>query len=196
MVPMNSITNDGTTIRVCPREQSRVGDGKLQYHPEDLERLLNEFQSIVASREPGEMEARLRRFDGEYRWFLIRVAPLRDENGKIVRWYAASTDIEDRKGGRKIAKDERDLRRITDAIPQTIVVLDPRGVPLYANQAVLDYTGLTAEDVSLPAFVHDSLILKASRRCARNNGRPVSRADFRSKSRNERGGRTASIVGS
>jgi PAS domain S-box-containing protein len=51
---------------------------KVAYHPEDLERLLNEFQSIVASRAPGEMEARLRRFDGEYRWFLIRAVPFRD----------------------------------------------------------------------------------------------------------------------
>ncbi len=46
---------------------------------------------------PGELVARLRRFDGEYRWFLFRAVPLRDEQGNIVKWYGSSTDIEDRK---------------------------------------------------------------------------------------------------
>src|ERR1700693_3741258 len=135
-------------------EGAETGWGwKVAYHPEDLERLLNEFQSIVASRAPGEMEARLRRFDGEYRWFLIRAAPLSDETGKIVYWYGSSTDIEDRKrAGEEMRQDERELRRITDAIPQTIVVQDPEGIPLYANQAVLDYTGLTIEDVTASDF--------------------------------------------
>jgi PAS domain S-box-containing protein len=46
---------------------------------------------------PGELEARLRRFDGEYRWFLFRAEPLRDHLGNILKWYGSSTDIEDRK---------------------------------------------------------------------------------------------------
>ena len=46
---------------------------------------------------PGGLEARLRRFDGEYRWFLFQAVPLRDEAGNIVKWYGSSTDIEDRK---------------------------------------------------------------------------------------------------
>src|SRR6202045_2086740 len=135
-------------------EGAETGWGwKVAYHPEDLERLLNEFQSIVASGAPGEMEARLRRFDGEYRWFLIRAAPLSDETGKIVYWYGSSTDIEDRKRAEeKLQQDERELRRITDAIAQTIVVQSADGVPIYANQAVLDYTGLTIEDVIASDF--------------------------------------------
>src|ERR1700687_3075443 len=135
-------------------EGAETGWGwKVAYHPEDLERLLNEFQSIVASGAPGEMEARLRRFDGEYRWFLIRAAPLSDETGKIVYWYGSSTDIEDRKRAEeKLRQDERELRRITDAISQTIVVQSPDGAPIYANQAVLDYTGLTIDDATGPDF--------------------------------------------
>ena len=102
---------------------------------------------------PGEIEARLRRFDGEYRWFLIRAVPFRDETGKIIYWYGSSTDIEDRKRAEeKLRQDERELRRITDAIAQTIVVQSPDGVPIYANQAVLDYTGLTIEDVTASDF--------------------------------------------
>jgi formate hydrogenlyase transcriptional activator len=126
---------------------------KVAYHREDLEQLLDKFQALLASGEPGELEARLRRFDGEYRWFLIRAVPFRDETGKIVYWYGSSTDIEDRKRAEeKLRQDERELRRITDAIPQTIVVQDPEGTPLYANQAVLDYTGLTIEDVTTSDF--------------------------------------------
>src|SRR6202521_809755 len=135
-------------------EDAETGWGwKVAYHPEDLERLLNEFPSIVASAAPGEMEARLRRFDGENRWFLIRAVPLRDETGTIIYWYGSSTDIEDRKRAEeKLRQDERELRRITDAIPQTIVIQSPDGIPLYANQAVLDYTGLSIEDVTTSDF--------------------------------------------
>ena len=53
--------------------------------------------ALRASGSAGQAEARLRRHDGEYRWFLLRVNPLRDENGTIVKWYGVNTDIEDLK---------------------------------------------------------------------------------------------------
>jgi formate hydrogenlyase transcriptional activator len=88
-----------------------------------------------------------------FRWFLLRAEPLRDEAGTIVRWYATGTDLEDRKQAEeRLRQDERELRRITDAIAQTIVVQDPDGISIYANQAVLDYTGLTIEDVTTTDF--------------------------------------------
>ena len=74
-------------------------------HPEDLPGLAATWQRIIASAAPGDAEARLRRHDGEYRWFLFRVNPLRDENGHIVKWYGVNTDIEDRK------RAEAELRR-------------------------------------------------------------------------------------
>jgi formate hydrogenlyase transcriptional activator len=126
---------------------------KVAYHPGDLEPLLVKFQALLTLGEPGEFEARLRRFDGAYRWFLIRAVPFRDETGEIIKWYGSSTDIEDRKRAEeKLRQDERELRRITDAIPQTIVIHSPDGIPFYANQAVLDYTGLTIEDVTTSDF--------------------------------------------
>src|SRR5206468_10682604 len=98
-------------------------------------------------------EARLRRHDGVYRWFLIRVEPFRDERGQLLRWYGTSTDIDALKQTQeKLREDEQELRRITDAIPQAIVVLDPSGTALYANQATLDFTGLTAKDVTDARF--------------------------------------------
>ena len=108
---------------------------------------------MMASGEQGETEARLRRRDGMFRWFLIRSQPLRDATGKIVRWYGTTTDIENLKQTEaKLREDEREFRRITDAIPQTIIVLDLDGVPLYANQATLDFTGLTLRDILAPNF--------------------------------------------
>jgi len=66
-------------------------------HPEDIARVLEKWLAAIAVGEPYEDEMRLRRADGEYRWFLIRTVPLRDEHGNIVKWYGTSTDIEDRK---------------------------------------------------------------------------------------------------
>jgi PAS domain S-box-containing protein len=66
-------------------------------HPDDLGKLMATWLGLLASGEPGQEEARLRRFDGEYRWFLFRAVPLRDDQGKIVRWHGTNTDIEDRK---------------------------------------------------------------------------------------------------
>ncbi len=134
-------------------EESNGWGWQVAFHPDDLPPLMERWSELLASGESGEMEARLRRYDGAYRWFLIRVEPLRDETGRLLRWYGTSTDIEGLKQTEeKLREDERELRRITDAIPQAIVVLDPVGAPVYANQATLDYTGLTAEDVLSPDF--------------------------------------------
>jgi formate hydrogenlyase transcriptional activator len=120
-------------------------------HPDDLDRLVREWLALVDARKPGELETRIRRYDGEYRWFLIRVVPQLDAEGNLVRWFGSNTDIEDRKRAeKKLLEDERELRRITDAIPQSIAVLDPSGVVLYVNQSSLDYTGLTAQDLCSP----------------------------------------------
>src|SRR5438034_1510862 len=134
-------------------EESHGWGWKTAFHTEDLSALMERWQELLVTGEPGEIEARLRRNDGVFRWFLIRVEPFRDETGKLIRWYGTSTDIDVlKKTEEKLREDERELRRITDAIPQTIVVLDPSGAPLHANKATLDYTGLTAEDVAAPRF--------------------------------------------
>jgi PAS domain S-box-containing protein len=67
------------------------------FHPDHKKGMLVKWSAIRESGMPGELEARLRRFDGQYRWFLFRAEPLRDEAGNIVKWYGSCTDIEDRK---------------------------------------------------------------------------------------------------
>ncbi len=134
-------------------EESTGWGWQAAFHPEDVPPLMKKWRELLASGEPGEIEARLRRHDGVYRWFLIRVEPFRDEHGRLLKWYGTSTDIDALKQTQeKLREDERELRRITDAIPQTIVVLDPSGAPLYANQATLDYAGLTTEGVVTLGF--------------------------------------------
>ena len=134
-------------------EESQGWGWQVAIHPEDLPSLMERWRELLRSGEPGDIEARMRRHDGVFRWFLIRFEPFRDETGKIAMWYGVSTDIENLKQTEeKLREDERELRRITDAIPQTIVVLDPSGAPIYANQATIDYTGLTAEDVTSARF--------------------------------------------
>src|SRR5258708_11182718 len=65
-------------------------------HPEDLPRVLELFKRGMASGIPFNFDQRLRRFDGEYRWFNNRGVPIRDDSGRIARWYVLLTDIEDR----------------------------------------------------------------------------------------------------
>jgi PAS domain S-box-containing protein len=70
---------------------------KVAIHPEDVPTVMDAWRRAVASGEPFEKEARFRRADGKYRWFLVRAVPLRDELGSVVKWYGTSIDIEDRK---------------------------------------------------------------------------------------------------
>ena len=85
-------------------------------HPDDLDGHVNKWQVSMASGEPFENEARHRSADGEYRWFLVRALPLRDESGRIRKWYGTLTDIEDRKRAEqeheRLRQLESDLARM------------------------------------------------------------------------------------
>src|SRR3984885_713151 len=122
-------------------------------HPEDLKEITDKWLGFLGTGQPGEVEGRLRRFDGVYRWFLFRAEPLRDESGNIVNWYGTDTDIDDLKSAEaKLRKDEEELRRMTDAIPQTIIVLNPDGKAIYANRVALEYSGLSLDEVLADDF--------------------------------------------
>jgi PAS domain S-box-containing protein len=86
-------------------EQAKDWGWTVAVHPDDLNDLIAMLRRMIASDRAGECEGRLRRFDGEYRWFLLRTNPLRDESGKTFKWYGIKTDIDDRK------RAEEDLRR-------------------------------------------------------------------------------------
>lgn len=87
-----------------------IGAPTRVIHPEDIQRTVQNWLVAMTAGEAAEEELRLRRADGEYRWFLVRTAPLQDEQGNAVKWYGVATDIEDR----KLAEDR--LRETTEQL--------------------------------------------------------------------------------
>jgi PAS domain S-box-containing protein len=86
-----------------------------QTHPDDSERVKACWDRASASGSAYEVELRLRKHDGSYRWFLARYNPVRDDKGQIIRWYVASTDIEDRKRAEeKLQQENAALREEID----------------------------------------------------------------------------------
>jgi PAS domain S-box-containing protein len=73
-------------------EQALGWGWKVAIHSEDVGKLMNTWQKLLRTGEAVKEEARLRRFDGEYRWFLFRAVPVVDGQGKVVRWYGTNTD--------------------------------------------------------------------------------------------------------
>jgi PAS domain S-box-containing protein len=109
---------DGTVDFVNQRWLDYTGEVGIEdpnrtVHPEDLPGVMEKWLKNRAAGEPSESELRIRRADGEYRWFLVRTAPLRDEQGNLVKWYGVSTDIEDLKRADGALKESQ--RRLEEA---------------------------------------------------------------------------------
>src|SRR6266404_6017068 len=104
-------------------EEARGRGWQVAIHPDDLSQLLDVWQGLLASGKPGELEARLRRADGVYRWFLFRVEPLRDPQGTIVKWYGTNTDIDDRKRAEALlAAENQILEMVATGRPLTVIL--------------------------------------------------------------------------
>ena len=84
---------------------ARGSDWKVTIHPDDLDLYLRKWRASIISGDPVEFEARVRRSDGEYRWFLARAVAQRDDRGNILKWYEVLTDIEDRKRAEAEARE-------------------------------------------------------------------------------------------
>jgi len=117
-------------------------------HPDDRKKLVEDWQSCLASGTPVDTEARIRRFDGSYRWFLIRGNPLKDEGGNILKWYGTCVDIEDRKRVEE-ALHARELswRQIVDNIPGLVATMGAMGEVEFLNRQTLEYFGKTTEEL-------------------------------------------------
>src|SRR6266436_4917004 len=110
-------------------------------HPDDLQGIGDELQCGLSGGIPFEMEGRFRRHDGQYRWFLIRLIPLRDEQGRVIRWYGTRTNIEDSK------QAEARLKTLIDTIPAMVATTLPNGSADYVNKRWLEYYGLSLDDL-------------------------------------------------
>jgi PAS domain S-box-containing protein len=117
-------------------------------HPEDVPSLVEHWQSCLTSGAPVDAEARMRRADGVYRWFLFRANPLRDHAGKIVKWYGTNIDVDDRKRAEEALRaSELNLRELTETIPEMLWSATAQGAIDYCNARFLHYTGFSAQEV-------------------------------------------------
>jgi PAS domain S-box-containing protein len=141
-------------------------------HPGDRGNLTAYWQSCVAAGTPGDIEARMRRYDGAYRWFLFRASPVRDATGTISRWLGTNLDIEDRKRTEQALRaSELSWRQIVDNIPGLVATMGCGGEVEFLNRQTLEYFGKTSrelQDWSLTESVHpDDLprVIAARARC-------------------------------
>ncbi|HYM59809.1 MAG TPA: sigma 54-interacting transcriptional regulator, partial [Thermoanaerobaculia bacterium] len=112
-------------------------------HPDDRDAHVRRWQVAVASGSLAISEARVRRASGEYRWMLHHTVPLRDDSGKIVRWFGSSVDIEDLKRAEAKARaTEKELRMIIETIPAYVWTATPDGAVDFSTESWFDRTGL------------------------------------------------------
>ncbi len=132
--------------------QEAAGSGwRAAVHSEDLSQMLKLWQTEIAAREPFNVEARLRRFDGTYQRFLVSTRPISDGAGNIIKWCGISTPInnENRSEERRhsSAAGEDSFRPIADSIPALIALMTPTGDVESVNRHALEYYGATLEDL-------------------------------------------------
>jgi PAS domain S-box-containing protein len=141
-------------------------------HPDDFQRVSDAAQAGFSSAAPFETEARFLRHDGQYRWFLVRLNPLSDQQGRVLRWYGTRTDIDDKK------QAEARLELVIDTLPAMVAIALADGSADYVNERWLEYFGLSLEDLRnwrWPVVVHpeDALRVTDEWRAAVANGKPL-----------------------
>ena len=116
-------------------------------HPDDLERHLEAFRKCSVAGVPFEDEVRLRRADGEFRWFVVAAEPFRDDQGRILKWYGIGTDIEDRKRAEEALRvAEHEARELLERVPAMISLRTVAGIT-YTNQRIHNYVGVEQQEL-------------------------------------------------
>jgi PAS domain S-box-containing protein len=112
-------------------------------HPDDLARSISAWSNAVRTGVPYDVEHRARMRDGAYHWMHSRAYPRRDDQGRIVKWYGTTEDIQERKAAEAaLAESEARFRAITDSVEQMIWSTLPDGFHDYYNQRWYEYTGM------------------------------------------------------
>src|ERR1700730_11280848 len=122
--------------------------------PDDRTRVVADWHTPLKNGRAMEREARVRREDGEYCWWFIRNVPLRDETGKLVRWYGTAIDIEDRKRAEQaLRKSEERWRSVFENSAIGVALTDLNGRFLATNQVYQTIVGYTEEELRALCFL-------------------------------------------
>lgn len=130
-------------------EASQLGLGWLdQVHADDRDPLMSAWTAAVESGTLFNVEFRIRRHDGVYRHFDTRGVPIKDEHGKVVRWFGTNTDVSERREAEaKLRESEQRFRTMADNISQLAWMAAPDGYLFWYNQRWYDYTGTTFDSM-------------------------------------------------
>src|SRR5882724_10322379 len=123
-------------------------------HPDDRTRVVADWHTALKNGQAMENEARVRRADGEYCWWFIRNVPLRNETGKLVRWYGTAIDIEDRKRAEQaLRKSEERWRSVFENSAIGVALTDLNGRFLATNHVYQTIVGYTEEELRTLYFL-------------------------------------------
>ncbi|MFJ3484632.1 PAS domain-containing protein [Pseudomonas sp. NPDC090202] len=144
------------TYTGCTREAALRAGWQTVVHPEDRRSVGDSWQHSVRTGEPFRKEQRIRRADGVYRWFVADGLPMRDEQGRITRWWVIHVDIDEQKRDKaliaqalaEVSASEDRLRDIIDAVPGFVWSAAPDGDVYFINRRWCDYTGMTLEQAT------------------------------------------------
>ena len=125
------------------------GLGSEAVHPDDRQRRTEYWKNLLKAGEPGEIELRIRRADGNYRWFAVRAYPIRDAGGRLERWLSIAWDIDERKkADQQIGDQLTQLNLLGERFPGFLWKALPDGQVTYMNRYCEDYLGMTAEQAA------------------------------------------------
>ena len=117
-------------------------------HPDDKSALLEALSRSFSTGEPFSLKFRNRRWDGSYRWTEGHADPLRDDSGRIIRWYGANVDIQDHVTSQEALRErERFLWQLVETLPAMIDCAAPDGEPVYRSQQLRDFLGYDLEEL-------------------------------------------------
>ena len=137
--------------KIEPIEGSNDFGWRQVVHPDDADHSVEQWLHCLRAETPYEVEHRIRRFDGTYRWFRAVGRPSRDGGGNIAGWYGTTIDIDDRKRAEDaLRRSEQQLRLLIDTIPALVWCATPDGEPSYLNKRLMDYIGFTLESFDYP----------------------------------------------
>jgi len=139
---------NATTLRYTGCTLEEIRNWPMTVHPDDVATVATRKAHSMATGDPFDVDVRVRRADGVFRWFHCLGMPFRDSDGRIIRWYDLLTDIDDRKRAEDALRArEREYREIIDSMPGLVAVWNSHGETEFVNQRALTYFGTSLEDL-------------------------------------------------